>query len=42
MRKYKEKTEEINELHRLENEVEKLKADLLEAQKPAEETQVTK
>ena len=42
MRKYKEKTEEVNEIHRLESKVEKLKADLLEAQKPAKETQVTK
>ena len=44
MRKYKEKTEEINEIHRLESKIEKLEADLLEAQKPdepAKETQVT-
>ena len=42
MRKYKGKTEEITTIHRLERQIKKLEADLLEAQAPATtETQVT-
>ncbi len=44
MRKYKDKTEEITEIHRLERKIKRLESDLKEAQTPAEpkeETQVT-